>query len=181
MDIRTYYESRYGEPDRIARFTTQQGQVLHIYKWRAEGNPEGVALYATDGARFMQRSGKSGCEFFIGLLPEVDEIVTAMAEVAVAGNGSQSPPNVGDTVSIPFLLEGPGSIHTFLFSSGEVIMPRLDNGNESIVFMKLVPLFPSELEFKKKFGEEALWDAFRARVVTKEHVWPHWMSAHSKT
>jgi Suppressor of fused protein (SUFU) len=165
MDIRGYYESRYGEPDRIARFTTRQGRVLHIYKWRAEGNPEGVALYATDGARFIQQSGNSACEFFIGLLPEVDEIVTAVAEVAAAGNGSQSPPDIGDTVSLPFPLGVQGSIQTFLFSNGEVILPRLDKGNESIVFVKLVPLFPSELEFKKKFGEEALWDEFRARVV----------------
>lgn len=160
MDVRTYYRGLYGEPDREARFVTKSGQTVFVYKWDAALNPEGVAIYATDGARLMQRTENRGYEFFIGLTPEADGVAEAIAEAALHGNGTSFPPTSGDTITLSYTLWPSTAASTFLFEDGSEIIPPLTDEVSAVHFMQLVPLFPAELDFKKNFGVEALWDLF---------------------
>ena len=54
----------------------------------------------------------------------------------------------------------------FLFTNGNEILPPIRVGDKEIVFLQLVPLFLSELEYKKKNGEQGLWSAFESKQVS---------------
>jgi hypothetical protein len=88
--IQNYYIAKYGEPSRRAKFVSPEGIIVEIFKWNKNATSEGVAIYATIGASDVLGDSVNGCEFFIGLEPEVDDIVQALAEVALHGNGSNS-------------------------------------------------------------------------------------------
>lgn len=162
MDIVSHYKKLYGEPERVARFTDNCGTQIHIYKFGLAQNPDEVAIYATDGARHIS---SLGIEYFIGIRPEVDEIVDAVAEVAIEGKKWQTPPKPGDSITLSFPIWNNSKASTLMFSNGDEIIPDLTVGPRTIRFIKLVPLFPEELEFKKEFGAERLWQHFIAHRV----------------
>ncbi|MBK5571811.1 suppressor of fused domain protein [Ensifer sp. SSB1] len=160
-----HYEKLYGRPDRTARFALADGRSILIYKWSEESSKEGVTLYATDGVRELLKDGSDACEFYIGLRPEVDDVVEAIAEAAFDGNGTGVPPNSGDTITLSFPLWKGTVAATFLFTNGDGILPPIQDNGTAIHFVKLVPIFPNELEYKKRFGEDALWERFESQGV----------------
>ena len=102
--VRAYYFGKYGDPDREAQFSDQSGKKIEVYKWAKNRTGEGVTIYATDGANNCLGDAAMGCEFFIGLTPDVDEIVEAVAEAGLCGNGTSEIPASGDTITLAYPL-----------------------------------------------------------------------------
>ena len=166
--VKAYYVRKYGDPEREAEFSVRDGKRIEVYKWNEKQTDEGVTIYATAGANNWLGDGKAGCEFFIGLTPEADDIVEAVAEVGVDGNGTNEIPSSGDSITLSCPLWTGTKAKTFMFTCGHEILPPIQANGKSIEFVQLVPLFDSELRFKKENGEAALWEKFRQNVV------PYW-------
>lgn len=167
--IEDYYRSLYGDPERQARFTAASGEVITIFKWGASRTNEDVAIYASLGASRLFGDAGESCEFFIGLSPDEDSIVDALAEVALHGNGTKNIPTEGDTVSLSYSLWNGTKARSLMFSGGDEIVPPVKDGDgKQIWFLQLVPLFDSEVGYKQEHGEEGLWDLFEAKAV------PYW-------
>jgi Suppressor of fused protein (SUFU) len=60
--------------------------------------------------------------------------------------------------------------NSFLFTNGSELIPAAQIGQKKIEFIQLVPLYASELQFKKLKGEDALWEVFEEKGV------PYWSS-----
>ena len=167
--VSAHYLQRFGEPDRDASFVAPNGTEIQIWKWSTLRSKEDVCIYATVGASEVLSSGTRRCEFFVGLQPEADDIVDALAEVAMHGNGTDEVPSFGDTLTLAYPLCQGTDMKTFLFASrGDEIIPQLTQNRGTVDFIKLIPLFPKELEVKQKGGEEELWSLFRKDFV------PYW-------
>ena len=170
MNISSYYKKIFGEPEREAEFVTSDGNRVEIYKWNEEQTGEGVAMYTTLGASKVLGDSQSTCEFFIGLTPEVDNIVQALAEVALHGNGTDRVPNSGDTITLAYDLWPGTKARSFMFSDGDEVLPSTKSDGKEVHFIQLVPLYDSELQYKKEYGEGALWNKFESLQV------PYWDS-----
>ena len=170
MNVDDYYVKRYGEPCREARYISQNEDIIYIYKWGPEKTNEGVTIYATMGVSQILKTDKLACEFFIGIEPEIDGIVEALAETGIEGNGTRFPPNSGDTLTLSMPLWEGALVKTFMFSNGAGILPPIACGEYKINFIKLVPLFEDEILYKVKYGEDGLWKYFEKNNV------PYWSS-----
>lgn len=168
--IAGYYVSKYGDPERQAEFISSDGKRVEVYKWNEEQTGEGVTMYTTVGASESLGSGQAACEFFIGMTPAADSIVHALAEVALNGNGSDKAPSSGDTITLAYALWADTDARTFMFTDGDEVLPPISIRGKKIKFIQLVPLFDSELQYKKEHGEEALWKKFEVNEV------PYWDS-----
>ena len=164
------YTGKYGQPSRISEYVSREGPRILVYKWDEEKTNEGVTMYATDGASEVLGTGERSCEFFLGLTPAVDDIVEALAEVAMDGNGTGQIPSSGDSITLAFDLWRGTQMRSFLFTDGSELIPSHLETSKRIDFIQLVPLFASELEFKSAHGEAALWERFKAKTV------PYWDS-----
>jgi hypothetical protein len=172
MTISNYYRSKFGEPIRQAEFTSPEGIKVQVLKWSDAQTEEGVTMYATVGAHENLGSSIKSCEFFIGVTPEVDDIVDALAEVALSGNGSKEVPSSGDSITLSYDLWSGTNIRNFMFTDGSEIIKSVKNENgTNICFLQLVPLYESELRYKKSHGESALWEKFEANGI------PYWNSS----
>ncbi len=159
------YDRKYGSPDRTAEFTSRNGCRIYVFKWNADKTSEGVTVYATGGASDVLGDESRSCEFFIGLSPPVDDIADSLAELALHGIGSATVPSFGDTTTLSFPLWSGTPMQTFLYTDGSGLIPSYTDSTKRVDFIQLVPLFDSELEFKKKNGEKALWREFESRAV----------------
>ena len=173
--VTDYYWEKYGEPARRAQFVSSEGIHINIFKWTESQTDEGVAIYATQGSVNTLCEANECCEFFIGIAPDVDEIIDALAEVALHGNGRNNVPNSGDTITLASTLWNGTQAKSFMFTNGDEIMPPLINGMKHISFIQLVPLFEAEMEYKKEMGESALWEKFEEENV------PYWNSSRSSS
>lgn len=157
---------RFGPPSREAEFLSPDALKIVIWKWKEGIIDEGVCIYATIGATETLIGSEQRCEFFLGLSPEVDDVAETLAEVALHGVGNGKVPAYGDTVTMSNRLWSGTVIRTLLFSSGgDEIIPPITNSAATVEFIQLVPLFPNELEYKKRFGEAALWEQFEAQEI----------------
>jgi len=172
--IEQYYRSLYGEPERQAKFVSPEGVTIEIFKWGEEQTDEGVAMYCTSGASSVLGDNRISCEFFIGIAPPVDGIAPALAEVALHGNGSIQVPSYGDSITLTYDLWPGTKARSFLFTDGEEIIPTVSVDQKKIKFIQLVPLYDSELQFKRSHSEAALWQKFEELMV------PYWDSAREK-
>ncbi len=169
--ISSYYIEKYRKPQREAVFVAPAGDRIEIYKWDETQTGEDVAIYATLGANSVLGAPDAGCEFFIGLTPDADDIVEALAEVALHGNGTTRVPSRGDTITLAYPLWQSTEMRSFLFTDGTEIIEPATFGEKQITFLQLVPLFESELSFKEQHGESGLWKSFEKNLV------PYWDSA----
>lgn len=83
--VRDLYRAHWGEPSRQARFEVDEFDI-EVYKWAADANPEGVALYATAGANSRPMVGRDAnhrVEFFLGLVPERDDVDSALVALGL--------------------------------------------------------------------------------------------------
>jgi hypothetical protein len=94
-----YYAAKWGQPSTEAEFIAPGGARIEIWKWTAEQTTEGITMYATLGASAVLGDERASCEFFIGLIPEADDIAPALAEIGLEGNGTGGVPASGDTLA----------------------------------------------------------------------------------
>jgi len=167
-----HYCAMYGKPAREADYKSPEGTLVQVFKWDESQTDEGVTMYATLGANLRVGNFTESCEFFIGMTPEADSIVDALAEIALHGNGTTEVPNSGDTTTLAYELWLGTEAKTFMFTDGdELVSPIKNESGKQIWFIQLVPLFEKELAYKKEYGEEALWEKFEETGV------PYWDSS----
>jgi hypothetical protein len=167
-NIAKYYETKFGKPERHADFHSPDGNKIDIFKWSESQTNEGVVIYATAGASHILGDTHIGCEFFLGTTQHADEVVYALAEVALHGSGNTAPPTFGDSISLTYNLWQGTEAKSFLFTNGDEIIPPNQIGLKKLRFIQLIPLFDTELAYKKTHGETALWTKFEELLV------PYW-------
>jgi Suppressor of fused protein (SUFU) len=158
--VRSAYRARWGEPSRDARFEVGE-LAIDILKWDANANPEGVALYATLGASSWAVPGRDSdhrIEFFVGILPEQDGIASALAALGLYPVREGVALDHGHTVPAGEQLWPGSRMRTFL-----VVRPRSDflrpielADGLHVQFLQAIPIFESEVDFKREHGAEAL-------------------------
>ena len=163
--VQEVYLSRFGTPSRTARFVPADGGEIYVLKWDEDRLDEGVTMYCTAGASRWIGEAQKTCEFFIGISPAVDEIARAVAEVGRHGRGDGAIPVSGDSITLAGPLWNGTAMRTFMFTDGSELLEPVTIESRNTQFMQLVPLFDSELEFKRSKGEAALWNAFEMRRV----------------
>lgn len=161
--VRNYYRELYGEPFREVEFVAPSGKKIQVLKWGAGATGEEVSIYATIGASDDDHEISS--EFFIGLSSEEDSIVSALAEIALHGNGTSTLPKSGDSITLSSDVWKNAKLTSFLFTEGCEIIAPLYGIESKVSFIQLVPLYSQELEYKKTKGEEALWQMFEEKSI----------------
>jgi len=160
-----YYKSKYGPPERKAIVVTHGGERIEVCKWNAQATANGYTLYTTLGASERIGDQQSGCEFFITLKPDADDIAKALAETATDGNGTRAIPVSGDTITLGYPLWRGTQAHSFLFLRGGDLLPPDVQPDKEVIFIRLVPLFESEQQYSKKHGAEDLLQRFAQEGV----------------
>lgn len=167
--VRDLYQARWGEPTRRARFEVEEFDI-EIYKWAADANLEGVALYATIGASARPMVGRDPnhrVEFFLGLIPERDDVAGALAALGLYSFREGVALDHGHTVPA----EGPLWLGTqmrtlMVLRPLSAFLPPLQLVEGLHVdFLQVVPLFDSERAFKSEHGAEALLDRWEEAGV----------------
>lgn len=176
-EVERYYLEAFGSPSRRAIFREGQTRVL-ILKWDAATHPEGVALYATVGASELPAAGtpEHRSEFFVGLLPERDQIATALATLVWQHAHQRIEVSPGDTFSLDEPL-WPGTDMTCLWvvRPREMILAPMVGSEAHVEFVQLIPLFASERHAIRAVGAEAFLAAWESEAV------PFWDPERSAT
>ena len=160
-ELLSHYSKTWGgSPTRTARFDVGR-TVISVYKWAANANPEGVALYATDGmsAEPISDGGDPNhrIELILGLLPEKDDAARPLAMLASYPAREGVAIDHGHSVSFPEPLWKSTKMSAFLVMKplGEMV-PALRLGEKHVEFLQAIPIFSAELAFKSENGAEAL-------------------------
>lgn len=163
--VRSHYLSIFGEPTRRGLFVSRDGPRIEIMKWDPIASGEDVNIYATAGACVALDAAVSRCEFFMGLLPEADDVAGCLAEVAMHGLGNRQMPGYGSTIRLSSPLWRGSQMQSVLVTSNGVnLIPHLKEPVH-VEFLQLVPLYPEELHLVRDRGEEYLWKGFRKAQV----------------
>jgi Suppressor of fused protein (SUFU) len=162
--IRKHYVGRWAEPSRCAEFR-RDSRTVEVYKWDPQQTDEGLVLYATLGGSERPvgpLSPEHRVELFTRLLPEEDNIARYLSMLLL----SSAPENPhlldGHTINYQEPIWEGTEVSGFLILEPRVeLIPQLQIGGFHIDFLQVIPLFPSELIFKAKYGVEellALWE-----------------------
>jgi hypothetical protein len=144
--------------------------VAEVLKWDGATTGEGVTLYTTLGASDQPMdSAHIGhrVEFFIGLRPERDQIASPLADLALYPTRQRVVVDHGHTIPAdkPFW---PGTaMHHFLVSRTviPIIEPlELEDGTH-VEFLQVMPIFESELSYKRQHGADGLLARWKQREV----------------
>lgn len=167
--VRDFYRAHWGEPSRLARFEIGEFEI-EAHKWAADANPEGVALYATVGASARPMIGRDPnhrAEFFVGLVPERDDVVSALAALGLYSAREGVALDHGHTVPADEPLWPGTAMRSFLVLRPlSNFLPPLDLPDGLHVdFLQAVPLFDAERAFKSVHGVEALLDRWEKAGV----------------
>lgn len=170
--VRDLYRAHWGEPSRRAPF--EVGELsIEVYKWAADANPEGVALYATIGASAWPLAGRDPnhrVEFFLGLAPERDDVASALAALGLYSAREGVALDHGDTVPAdgPLWPGTPMETLLVLRPLRDFLPPppplELPDGLH-VDFLQAVPLFDAEGAFKAEHGAAALLDRWEKAGV----------------
>lgn len=166
--VRDAYRARWGPPARSAAFQVG-GLSAEVLKW-PERTSEGVALYAAIGASAYAAPGRPPghrSEFYVGLLPERDEIASPLAALALYGRREGVALGDGDTVpSDGPLWPGTTMAALLITRPRREIMPALVlDGGLHVEFLQVTPIHPSERRFKAARGADALWAHWEQSAV----------------
>jgi hypothetical protein len=168
--VRKHYAASWGEPSRQALFRDGRSEV-EICKWAPDSNPEGVHLYATVGASIHAMAGvdpNHRVEFFVGLLPPIDDIASPLAALALYPVREKVLLDHGHTVpsDAPLWLGTAMRRLLVLRPVTPIVSPLALGDGVHVEFLQAVPIFESELEYKSQHGIDALlrvWEESRVR------------------
>jgi len=172
--VADHYRSVWGEPSRWLWFQIE-GHYVEVHKWDATAgtNPEGVALYATMGSSVHPLDGHDPShrmEFYIGLLPEKDEVMSTLAALATYPAIFKQAMGQGHSLDLPGPVWPGTEMHRFLvLGPYEKILPTLNLPDGTRVeFLQAIAIYESELEFRKKHGLDSLRRLWVERDVSFE-------------
>jgi hypothetical protein len=160
-DVLDHYVRQYGVVTKTYRFVGGLRPVV-VLEWSARAETGGVTLYATlsDGA-----VGPSRTEFYLGLQPAVDRAALLLA--GLVDYPSTSGEILADGHTVPSdgpLWEG-SELSAFLFRERGGSFGPLGDTESHVHFLLAIPLFEAERRCKVANGAEALFDAWRRRLV----------------
>ena len=164
--LRQHYERLWGVPSREAEFRKEDGAV-RVLKWDADARTGDVVMYATLGASAHPVAGRSmsrRLEYFLGLLPQQDDVA---ATLALLGPATWAEPMAdGHTVEVEGVLWPGTTMNCWLLAEPqEPTVPSLLHRELHVEWLQAVPLYPSERTWKAVHGAEALWARWQADVV----------------
>lgn len=162
--IRELYVGRWGEPSRCAEFR-RDSRTVEIYKWDSQQIDEGLALYATLGGSERPvgpLSPEHRVELFTRLLPEEDEVAQYLSMLLLSSEPENPHLLDGHTVNYQEPIWEGTEVSGFLILEPRVeLIPQLQFDDFHVDFLQVIPLLPSELIFRAKYGVEellALWE-----------------------
>lgn len=150
-DVREYYISLWGKPSRAENFYAA-GVRTRVLKWEPSATDEGVALYATVGASEGRRGSVHRVEFVVGLLPAEDGVMRSLGGLGAFPRVSGIV-NKGDTISLGAPLWPGTDMKAFLVVPEiDEFLPTLKLRNYHVEFLRVLPIYDSELQMKKEHG-----------------------------
>lgn len=172
-DVIAHYKAAWGQPSRTADFD-RDGYRLQVFKWSASQNPEGVTLYATCGLSayaLAHRDLRHRIELYVGLEPAVDDVARSLALLALVTLVDKLTIGSDHTVQFPEPLWPGTAMRTFLISPPtpeilSALSPREDGLH--VDFHPVIPIFDSELQFKRDHSADDLIERWRAHAI------PYW-------
>jgi hypothetical protein len=160
-DVLDHYVRQYGVVTRTHRFVGGRDPV-EVLEWSARAETGGVTLYATLSDDAV---GPSRTEFYIGLLPAVDRAALLLAGLVDYPSTSGEILADGHTVPSDEPLWEPSELSAFLLlERGGSFGPLVDTESHAH-FLMVIPLFEAERRYKVANGADALFDAWRRRLV----------------
>jgi hypothetical protein len=168
--IKDYLSARWGDPTKTAEFEVQ-GLSIEIWKWAAEATGEGVDIYVTVGASdaVLEDVGepRHGAEFMLGLNPGPDAVASSFAALGLYGRRNAVTVTSGDSVPSDGPLWPGTDMMAFLVLDQDEVLPPVQLPDRSHVhFLQAIPLYESELAFKRNQGAEALMNWWEHRHVS---------------
>ena len=168
-----YYVDLWGQPSREAEFNIA-GHDIEVHKWDADSNPQGVTMYATLGASVAAGPGSPAHrnEYYVGLLPENDDIAWPLAALASHSLTEGVRFQHGSSLILPETL-WPGTAMSgfLLLEPVSETIPTLEiPGGNHIVFLQATPAYEEEIAYKAR-GAAAL---DRLLDYWQDHRVPHW-------
>jgi hypothetical protein len=150
-DVAKHYQSLWGKPSRVLNFRGS-GARVQVHTWGLAGTDWGVALYATIGASEGKAAGHHRVEFILGLRPEEDGVLEAMASLGsfpiLAGEIDK-----GETVTLGEPLWPGSAFRAFLMvPEVEDFIPPLVTRKKHVQFLRVVPIHDSEIDLKNEHG-----------------------------
>ncbi len=180
--VRDHYVARWNKPSSTFWFDYPEGYRIWVYKWNPNPTPETLTFYATLGAsRHPMEGGRNPShriEVFIGLSSDHDDIAGHLA--SLADYPARNRTSLDHTHMVPGdepLWKGTQMCDVLLIAADEVISPLVLPDKVHVHFLEAVPLYRSELDFKrghsweefyKRMGSFDSWDADRAPRITDE-------------
>ena len=163
--VREHYVSRWGEPSRQAEFY-KGDHTVEVYKWAvAAQNDVGAVLYATLGGSERPVGSldpEHRVELFTSLLPEEDNIARYLSMLLTSSEPEN--PHLLHGHSINYqepIWEGTAVSGFLIVEALSDLFPKLQVDDFHVQFLQAIPLFPSELAFKARYGTDellALWE-----------------------
>ncbi len=168
-EVLDHYVRLWGAPERTARFTAF-GHTAYVYKWDEGTHPEQVNFYATNGASAHQMQGgapEHRVELFAGLTPGADEIAKALAMASIDPVLHETSIGHGHTITYQEPLWAGSEMCSFLIirPRSEIVPILLTSDELHVNFLQAIAVFPSEVEFNKLHGADALLRSWQSRGV----------------
>lgn len=166
--IRDAYAELWGSPSRKAEF--RKGDlVIEIEKWPADTNPQGVALYATLGSSRYTVVGwdpSHRVEFILGLLPERDEVASALAAFALYSHREGEALDHGHTVPAEGPLWPGTTMDGFLIMRPiSPLVPIINFDGMHVEMLQAIPTYKAERDLLRgKPADELMADWQRTGV-----------------
>lgn len=161
-----HYEALWGPPARVARFD-KPGASVGVRKWEASERTGGVVMYATLGGATLAAAGHGAehrYEYFVGLLPERDDVAATLALLAPIGWTEAL--GDGHTVEVQGGLWPGTRMDCWLLAHPQVaVVPDLVHGATHVRWLQAVPLYPAERTWKAVHGAASLWARWEAEGV----------------
>ncbi len=159
-EIGSYYVDKWGEPSREMQFSNECANV-DVLIWDPSEATMGVTMYATVGGSNYKIPGSDvdhRQEFYVGLLPEADNIAGALAMLAAHSTITGRMLDHGHffRAQQPIIDERSGLYGFFLLSSfdenGDFEPPVVLADGRHVALFMAVPAFSNEIDFGLKMA-----------------------------
>jgi hypothetical protein len=166
--VRAAYAARLGEPDAEMQFE-QGGLQVSVLKYAPSPATGEVALYLTAGVSDLQQPEYDPghrLEFYLGLLPEADQVAQSLAWLALMPQFTGEPLAHGHTwrYGEP-VIPGYDFRGFVVLESGAPIVPPMLLDDVHVQVLMVAPLFTAELDYFRDHGTDALWDRMEEAAV----------------
>jgi hypothetical protein len=168
--IRAHYLSAFGESTGERTFESD-GRGVDVLRYKAPDAGPGDHVYATLGGAQYPLPGASAAhrlEFYAQLIPDVPNIGRVLATLAMYPERELVALSDSHSVDIQRPVSQFSEMHQVLLfrPSVEFLAPlELRGGEFHIEFLEVVPVYESEVQYKREHGMGALFDMWEGKRV----------------